>query len=45
MGTPTSEVGYTSAINRRGNHEVHMDMQWYWREREREREREKSDTS
>jgi hypothetical protein len=23
MGAPTSEVGYTSATTRRGNHEVH----------------------
>jgi hypothetical protein len=28
MGAPTSEVGYTSATTRRGEHEVYMDM---WR--------------
>jgi len=26
MGVPTSEVGYTSAMPRRGDHEVHKDM-------------------
>ena len=26
MGVPSSEVGYTSAMPRRGNHEVHKDM-------------------
>jgi len=26
MGVPTSEVGYTSAMPRRENHEVHKDM-------------------
>jgi len=49
MGVPTSEVGYTSAMPRRENHEVHKDMWGHWniyiyiyRERERERERDKS---
>jgi hypothetical protein len=31
MGAPTSEVGYTSATNRRGDHEVYMDIWWRWR--------------
>jgi hypothetical protein len=26
MGVPTSEVGYTAAMSRREDHEVHMDM-------------------
>jgi len=26
MGVPTSEVGYTSAMLRREDHEVHKDM-------------------
>jgi len=26
MGVPTSEVGYTSAMPRREDHEVHKDM-------------------
>jgi len=26
MGVPTSEVGYTSAMPRREDHEVHNDM-------------------
>jgi hypothetical protein len=30
MGTPTSEVGYTSATTKRGDHEVYMDMWWHW---------------
>jgi hypothetical protein len=30
MGAPTSEVGYTSAKTRRGDHEVCMDMWWHW---------------
>jgi len=38
MGVPTSEVGYTSAMPRREDHEVHKDMWGHW---EREREREK----
>jgi len=29
MGVPTSEVGYTAAMPRREDHEVHMDMWWY----------------
>jgi hypothetical protein len=31
MGVPTSEVGYTSATARRGDHEVRMNMWWHWR--------------
>jgi hypothetical protein len=30
MGAPTSEVGYTLATTRRGDHEVYMDMWWRW---------------
>jgi len=28
MGVPTSEVGYTAAMPRRKDHEVHKDMWW-----------------
>ena len=30
MGVPTSEVGYSAAMSRREDHEVHKDMWWYW---------------
>jgi hypothetical protein len=30
MGVPTSEVGYTAAMPRREDHEVHKDMWWLW---------------
>jgi hypothetical protein len=30
MGFPTSEVGYTTAMPRREDHEVHKDMWWHW---------------
>jgi len=31
MGVPTSEVGYTPAMPRREDHEVHKDMWWgHW---------------
>ena len=30
MGVPTSEVGYTAAMPRREDHEVHKDMWWQW---------------
>jgi len=30
MGVPTSEVGYTSAMPRREDHEVHKDMWEHW---------------
>jgi len=30
MGVPTSEVGYTSAMPRREDHEVHKDMWVHW---------------
>jgi hypothetical protein len=30
MGVPISEVGYTPAITRREDHEVHKDMWWHW---------------
>jgi hypothetical protein len=32
MGVPTSEVGYTTAMPRREDHEVHKDMWWHWGE-------------
>jgi len=32
MGVPTSEVGYTSAMPRREDHEVHKDMWGHWGE-------------
>jgi len=31
MGVPTSEVGYTSAMPRREDHEVHKDMWGHWK--------------
>ena len=30
MDVPTSEVGYTPAMPRREDHEVHYDMWWHW---------------
>jgi len=30
MGVPTSEVGYTAAMLRREDHEVHKDMWRHW---------------
>jgi len=30
MGVPTSEVGYTPAMPRREDHEVHKDMWGHW---------------
>jgi len=30
MGVPTSEVGYTPAMPRREDHEVHKDMWRHW---------------
>jgi len=33
MGVPTSEVGYTSAMPMREDHEVHKDMWGYWRKK------------
>jgi hypothetical protein len=30
MGVPASEVGYTLAMPRREDHEVHKDMWWHW---------------
>jgi hypothetical protein len=32
MGAPTSEVGYTTAMPRREEHEVRKDMWWHWEE-------------
>jgi hypothetical protein len=33
MGSPASEVGYSSAISRRGDHKVYMDMWWHWKKK------------
>jgi len=30
MGVPNSEVGYTPAMPRWEDHEVHKDMWWHW---------------
>jgi ABC-type arginine/histidine transport system permease subunit len=30
MGVPTSEVGYTTAMPGREEHEVHKNMWWHW---------------
>jgi len=30
MGVPNSEVGYTAAMPRREDHEVHVDKWWHW---------------
>jgi len=30
MGVPTSEVGYTAAMPRREDHEVHTHTWWHW---------------
>jgi len=30
MGLPGSAVGYTAAMPRREDHEVHKDMWWHW---------------
>jgi len=35
MGIPTSEVGYTSAMRRREDHEVHKDMWGHWGEKKK----------
>jgi len=35
MGVPTSEVGYTSAMPRREDHEVHKDMWWHGKGRKK----------
>jgi len=33
MGVPASEVGYTPAMPRREDHEVHKDMWWHLRKK------------
>ena len=34
MGVPNSEVGYTAAMHRREDHEIHKDMWWgHWTEK------------
>jgi len=38
MGVPTAEVGYSPAMPRREDHEIHKDMWWHWKERKKERE-------
>ena len=35
MGVPTSEVGYTAAMPRREDHEVHKDMWWHWTKKQK----------
>jgi len=35
MGVPSSEVGYTPAMPRREDHEVHKDMWWHGGERKK----------
>jgi len=39
MGVPTSEVGYTSAMPRREDHEIHKDMWRHWWGKKKDRER------
>jgi hypothetical protein len=41
MGVPISEVGFTAAMSRREDDEVHKDMWWHWGEKERKKERKK----
>jgi hypothetical protein len=31
MGVTTSDVGYTAAMPRREDNEVHMSMWWHWK--------------
>jgi hypothetical protein len=38
MGVPTSEVGYTTAMPKREDHEVHKDMWWHWIKKEHMKE-------
>jgi hypothetical protein len=35
MGVPNSEVGYTTAMPRMEDHEVHKDMWWHWIKKEK----------
>jgi len=35
MGVPTSEGGYTAAMPRRENHEVHKGVWWHWEKKSR----------
>jgi len=35
MGVPTSEIGYTAAMPRREDHEVHKDMWRHWGKKKR----------
>jgi hypothetical protein len=39
MGAPTSDVSYTSATTRRGDHEVYMDMWWHWEKNKKKKKR------
>jgi len=41
MCVPTSEVGYTPAMPRREDHEVHKDMWWQWGGKKRKEKGEK----
>jgi hypothetical protein len=45
MGVPTSEVGYTAAMPRREDHEVHKDMWWHWTKKKKIVPKHKSRTS
>jgi hypothetical protein len=44
MGVLTSEVGYTPAVARREDHEVHKDMWWRWTEKKSLRMVERTET-
>jgi len=39
MGVPTSEVGYTSAMPRREDHEAHKDMWGHWRNKKKNKKK------
>jgi len=39
MGVPTSEVGYTAAMPRREDHEVHEDMWWHWTKKKKKKKK------
>jgi len=44
MGIPASKVGYTSAMPRREDHEVHKDMWGHWRKKKNYCVRQHEDT-
>jgi len=37
MGVPTSEVGYTPAMPRREDHEVHKGMWLHWKKKKKKK--------